>query len=143
MGPSMGKATPSQITSPIEPGDVNPKDLVGGNKPSLHLIPPAASIQEAMVLRSGANKYGPYNWREHSIQATIYISATMRHLAAWQDGEDLDPESGFSHLAHARATLGILLDALSSGKVLDDRPTPGAAPRLIKEHTRNPEEGDE
>ena len=29
----------------------------------------------------------------------------MRHMAAWQAGEDLDPESGRNHLGHAMCNL--------------------------------------
>lgn len=115
----------------------NPKDLVGVHKPALCLIPQSASIQEAIVLGLGARKYGSaFNWRKHRVQASIYVSAAMRHLAQWFDGEDNDSESGVSHLAHARACLGILLDAIATGHVIDDRPPNGAASALIKKHTR-------
>lgn len=112
---------------------MNPKDKCGMKKAPLHLIPAAADIAEAQVLRFGAGRYGEFNWREEQIQASVYISAAKRHLAAWFDGEDLDPESKVSHLAHARACMSILLDAISLDGVIDDRPTEGAAARLIKE----------
>ncbi len=118
----------------------NPKDRVGCRKPPLHLIPPAAEIAEAVVMGLGAAKYGPYNWRTETIRATIYIAAARRHLAQWLDGEDDDAESGVSHLAHARATLGILLDAITNEKVIDDRPPPGAASALIAYHTKSGED---
>ena len=70
----------------------------------------------------GARKYGPFNWRTSPVRATVYIAAAKRRLAQWLDGQNDDPESGVSHLAHARACLGILLDAQSLGKVVDDRP---------------------
>ena len=113
----------------------NPKDRVGASKPPLHLIPPAAEIAEAVVMGLGASKYGPYNWRSANVKATVYISAARRHLAQWLDGEDDDPESGVSHLAHARACLGILLDALATEHLVDDRPAPGVASELIAHHT--------
>jgi hypothetical protein len=109
----------------------NPKDRVGAGKPPLHLIPPAAEILEAVVMGLGAKKYGPYNWRMTKVRATVYIAAAKRHLAQWLDGQDDDPESGVSHLAHARACLGILLDALATGHLIDDRPNPGTATKLI------------
>lgn len=114
---------------------MNPKDIQGQKKAPLHLIPPAAEIAEAMVLKSGAAKYGAFNWRLENIQATVYVSAAKRHLAQWLDGEDNDKESGQSHLAHARACLGIMLDAISLDAMTDDRPTKGAATRLIEECT--------
>ena len=106
----------------------NPKDRIGAMKPPLHLIPPAAEILESLAMAHGARKYGPFNWRWSKIKASIYIAAAKRHLAQWFDGQDDDPESGVSHLAHARACLGILLDAISLDQMIDDRPATGAAP---------------
>ena len=122
-----------------EASDENPKDRASAPKPPLHLIPPAAEILEAIVMGLGARKYGPFNWRTSPIRATVYIAAAKRHLAQWLDGQNDDPESGVSHLAHARACLGILLDAQSLGKVVDDRPPPGAAHQLILNNTKSHE----
>lgn len=113
----------------------NPKDIAGSRKPPLHLVPPVANIHECMVLAYGAKKYGTFNWRDERIQLTRYVAAAMRHLSAWTDGEDDDPDSKLPHLAHARATLGIMLDAISLGKSLDDRPRAGAAAKTIKHYT--------
>jgi hypothetical protein len=117
------------------PPDANPKTPFGLLKPSLSLIPPAAAIQEAVVFGLGAKKYGPFNWRESSVSARVYLDAMQRHVLAWQDGEDTDPESLASHLAHARACLGILLDAMATGNLIDDRPKPGAAAAMIRQFT--------
>ena len=46
----------------------------------------------------------------------------MRHLMLWYEGEDLDIESGQSHLGHARAWLAIIIDGLTTGGLNDDRP---------------------
>lgn len=123
-----------RLHTPDETGE-NPKDRVGRTKPPLHLIPPAAEILEAVVMGLGANKYGAYNWRSSAVCATVYIAAARRHLAQWLDGQNDDPESGVSHLAHARACLGILLDAMATGNVVDDRPPAGAASELIARQT--------
>jgi hypothetical protein len=45
----------------------------------------------------------------------------MRHLNAWRDGEDVDPESGRSHIAHIAASCNILLDAEHCGTLQDER----------------------
>lgn len=114
----------------------NPKDLVGARKPPLCLVPQSANILEAVVLGLGTRKYGcAFNWRERHVQASTYVSAAMRHLAQWFDGQDDDAESGVSHLAHARACLGILLDALTTGRLVDDRPAPGVSAQLIERLT--------
>lgn len=104
--------------------DNNPKTAYGVKKTPLHLIPPSALIAEAEVFGLGARKYGPYNWRENSVSSSVYQAAALRHLLAWWNGESIDPESGQSHLAHARACLGILIDAESHGSLNDDRPRP-------------------
>lgn len=114
----------------------NPKDLVGVKKPQLHLVPPALTIHVATAMENGAQKYGPYNWRSKKVRGTVYIAAAMRHLAQYLDGEEVAPDSGVHHLAHAAACLGIILDARETGALLDDRPTPGAASRLISKLTK-------
>ncbi|MFV0443258.1 MAG: dATP/dGTP diphosphohydrolase domain-containing protein [Planctomycetaceae bacterium] len=124
-----------RIFNPDGPAE-NPKDRVGAGKPPLHLIPPAAEILEAVVMGLGARKYGEFNWRTSKVRATVYIAAAKRHLAQWLDGQDDDPESGVSHLAHARACLGVLLDAIATGNVIDDRPNAGPAAELIQKHTK-------
>ena len=115
----------------------NPKDRIGSTKPPLGLIPASAEIAESVVMGLGARKYGAFNWRRTDIRVTIYIDAARRHLAQWIDGEDNDPESGVSHLAHARASLGILIDAIATANCIDDRPPRGAAAELIKGLTRD------
>lgn len=100
----------------------NPKRAAGSTKPQISVVPPIAIIAEARVFELGAVKYGAFNWTDKPIDAKTYYSAAMRHLMTWYTGENDDPESGQSHLAHARACLGILLDAIGTGTLIDDRP---------------------
>ena len=99
----------------------DPKGAAGAIKVPLGLIPPHAMEQTAWVHKLGADKYGPWNWRETSVCASTYVNAILRHLNAWRDGEDLDPESGISHLAHIACSANILMDAEYCGKLQDDR----------------------
>jgi hypothetical protein len=92
-------------------------------------------IEEAVVMGLGAAKYGPYNWRDQTVAARVYLGAALRHIMQELDGEDLDPESGASHAAHARACLGIYLDAKAQGTLVDDRPVKGKAAELMKKFT--------
>lgn len=121
--------------------DVNPKSAFGMRKPSLSLIPGPALVEEAVVFGLGAEKYGPFNWRETEVSARVYVDAAMRHLLSWWDGEGVDPESGCSHLAHARACLGILLDANANWMMTDDRPKAGCTAARIKKYTKEPTDG--
>ena len=106
--------------------DTNPKDLVGQTKVQLWLTPPVAKAILADALTDGANKYGPYNWREKGVRATVYLSAAQRHIDAFLDGEDVATDSNVHHLGHAMACFAILLDAISLGNVVDDRPAKGS-----------------
>jgi hypothetical protein len=112
---------------------VNPKDKIGATKAALHLVPPTAIAMVAQVLAVGAEKYGPYNWREFPINRTLYCAAALRHIYADMDGETIDPDprSGLMHLAHAAAGLLILLDAIACDAMIDDRPPPGAAAAIM------------
>lgn len=104
------------------PASADPKGQAGAAKPPLGLIPPEAMRQAAIVHGLGAKKYGAWNWRETKVLASTYINAALRHIAEYQDRLDVEPESGQSPLAHAIASLNILLDAKKAGTLIDDRP---------------------
>ncbi len=114
---------------------INPKDIIGSRKPPLALVPSGLLIPLSKVFELGAKKYGVANWRQIRVRRTVYINAALRHLLSALDGEDLDPESGQAHEAHAAACCAIILDAQAVGTLVDDRPTHGAAARLIREMT--------
>jgi hypothetical protein len=99
----------------------DPKGAAGALKTPLGFIPPYAMDQTAWAHKLGAEKYGPFNWRDTGVCASTYVNAIMRHLNAWRDGEDLDPESGISHLAHIACSCNILLDADYCDTLQDDR----------------------
>lgn len=101
--------------------DSNPKSALGIKKPPLHLVSPISILHECMAMSEGAMKYGPYNYREDAVAATVYIAAALRHLQAYAMGEDYAPDSKFHHLAHAKACCGIILDAEANGSLIDDR----------------------
>lgn len=66
----------------------------------LSLIDPTALHALGSVAGYGATKYGDNNWTggypwSHS------VDALYRHLLSWQQGNNLDYESGLPHLAHA------------------------------------------
>lgn len=116
--------------APVSTG--NPKDLLGMKKPNVSLVPPASSLYQAQAMMDGAAKYGPYNWRGNPVKAMVYISAALRHIFAYLDGENIDPVSGVPHIGHGLACLGIIADATETGNLLDDRPSTGPAGDMVR-----------
>lgn len=116
--------------------DNNPKTRFGIKKVPTHSrIPWTAIILEGIVMALGGAKYGPFNWRKNQVAASVYVDAAERHMSLWNAGEDNDDESLVSHLAHVRACCGILIDAIETGNLVDDRPKNEATIRMIKEFT--------
>lgn len=109
----------------------NPKDRLGVKKAGLRFVPQALRILAVPAMQLGAEKYGPMNWRTKRVKMSVYLEAAQRHLAAFEDGQDLDDESGASHLSHAAACLGIIADAQQLGQLEDDRMTPGPAAAML------------
>jgi hypothetical protein len=113
--------------------DTNPKSQYGIKKVPTHSrIPWTAIILEGIVMALGGLKYGPFNWRKNQVAASVYVDAAERHLSLWNAGENDDDESKVSHLAHVRACCGILIDAIETGNLVDDRPKNQATIDLIK-----------
>lgn len=106
-------------------GTTNPKDLLGNNKVSISKFPVIGTIQGAMAMMDGAEKYGPYNWRDKEVIASIYVDAAQRHLMSWFEGQETASDSNVHHLGHAIACCAILLDAQVHNKLVDDRPISG------------------
>lgn len=124
--------------------DNNPKTLLGITKVPLHLVPPSAKVALASAFADGAKKYGPYNWREKMVSASIYYAAAQRHMDSWWDGEELSKDALVHHLDHAMACLAIIKDAMSIGMLNDDRPPQGASTALQERYVEdNKKEKDE
>lgn len=100
----------------------NPKDSVGIKKVPTHVFPPRIMAEVGLALLEGARKYGSYNWRAAGVRASVYYDAVDRHLGAWWEGQDLDPDSGLSHVTKAIAGLTVLRDSMMQGNWTDDRP---------------------
>lgn len=90
------------------------------NKDPLSLIPRDALIAVSRVLAYGARKYDPQNWRK-GMNWSRLIDATLRHLTAWNEGVEVDSESGLSHLAHAMCNIAFLITYQARGLGKDDR----------------------
>lgn len=104
--------------------DTNPKDAIGTKKVPLSGIPAPVLLECGLVKLHGDLKYGRYNWRDAGVRHSVYYDALMRHVMAWWEGEDVDPDSGVHHLAHAITGLSVLRDSQIIGNDVDDRPAP-------------------
>ena len=125
----------------------NPKHIRAqkDGKSQLEYLPVSMWPMDAAVHKTGGVKYGLRNWRLDSILASTYVGAMLRHLSAWIEGEDIDPESGYPHLTHLRACCAVVLDGNAYGKLVDDRllceskdPADGA---VTSAHVRKPSSG--
>lgn len=100
----------------------NPKDSIGIKKTPMSTVPTGVMMEVGLAMLEGALKYGRHNYRAIGVRASVYYDATLRHLGAWWEGEDLDPDSGLSHITKAIASLVVLRDAMIQDKMTDDRP---------------------
>lgn len=105
-------------------------------KVRVELIPPEFVMGVAKVLTYGARTreqggkgYGAGNWATgDGFEWSRLYGALMRHLLAWANGQDLDPESGESHLFHAGCMLAFLVGHVERNKGTDDRKAIGIQP---------------
>jgi hypothetical protein len=99
----------------------NPKDIVGVRKAPMSTVSGAVLAELGVAMLEGASKYGRHNYRAVGVRASVYYDATMRHMIGWWEGQDIDPNSGMSHVIKAIASLVVLRDAMIQGKLTDDR----------------------
>ncbi len=90
-------------------------------KAPLACLPPEGMRAVARVQAYGHKKYGDFNNYRKGMEASRQASCIIRHVMAFMDGEDLDPESGESHIAHAACRAMFLLQNLKDGVMIDDR----------------------
>ena len=76
-------------------------------KAPMELLPRAALEGAAKAMATGVPKYGAWDWAKGESWSE-YAAKAIRHIYAFLDGEDDDPESGLSHVAHGLADLMIL-----------------------------------
>jgi dATP/dGTP diphosphohydrolase, N-terminal len=98
------------VDSPMRNCEIE-KEGVGikhdASKPRMDLLPSGALIGAARVMTAGLAKYDPRNWECGLPWGKVYAAA-QRHMTAFWDGEDNDPESGLPHLHHAQCCLMFL-----------------------------------
>lgn len=118
------------IVKPYEPiGPVIPKAAqtkamrYNDGKPQLSYLLdfPFAVTAFARVCEKGAEKYARDNWKKgREVRETI--DSLLRHVSEFQNGHDIDVETGCLHVAHAMWNCAFLLETLHRhGETFDDR----------------------
>jgi hypothetical protein len=100
----------------------NPKDALGIKKAPMSTVSAPVLMEMGLAMLEGDRKYGRHNYRVIGVRSSVYYDAAMRHLMAWWEGEDIDPDSGMSHVTKALSCLSVLRDAMINEKFTDDRP---------------------
>lgn len=100
------------------------------NKEATHLDEGKTALQYVLVFKGldevakvgefGAKKYGQFNYKSGSSYMR-FLGSCSRHLAAFIRGEDVDSESGLSHLAHLIFDCLMLMDWIEHKVGTDDR----------------------
>lgn len=92
-----------------------------GRKPETYSLIPVGPLAElARVYGYGASKYSDNNWRK-GYPFSWSIDSLYRHIEAFRLGQNIDPESGLHHLAHANFHLMTLQEFQGAGSGQDDR----------------------
>lgn len=112
-------------TAPWGPGEVRITDpKTGGQKgqkpAQLSYLPFDSLAEVSKVYQYGASKYARDNWKK-GYKWSLNFDAMMRHMFAFWEGEDLDPESGCAHVGHACWHALTLLWFMKHHKEGDDR----------------------
>jgi hypothetical protein len=89
-------------------------------KPDMSLLSNTALVKVAEVMTFGKKKYSAHNWRGGFFWSRP-LAAAARHLYAYIGGEDKDPETGLSHIAHCMCCLMMVLEFEETHTGLDDR----------------------
>jgi hypothetical protein len=113
LAPTLTKEEEDELEHMVVHSMLNQKAGVGrkfdAGKLDYTLVPWDGLEEIVKVLEFGAKKYARENWRFVEFGETRYMAAAFRHLIAYQNNEDVDPETGLSHLAHAGCCLLFLL----------------------------------
>lgn len=118
-----------------------------GNKARMSSMPVASILRLTKAFSEGRRKHGgDLGWRTEGRKASECFDAIMRHAFAWWEGEDYDDDGEMldvllckHHIEAVASTALILLDAIETCSLYDDRPTtsqPGWLRRLNEELDR-------
>ncbi len=122
--PILGFDLPERFVS-YEDNPERQRQVTGGvkdnaSKPRVDLIPFNVLMRVGHVLRFGAKKYKPHNWRL-GLRWSDTIASALHHIFDFAEGEDFDPESGCCHIDNAITQLMFLSEYYHTKTGIDDR----------------------
>ena len=85
-------------------------------------MPVSLNIAVAEVLKEGAKKYAPNNWRKGMSWQAV-LGCALRHLMKWASPwhSDFDDETNLNHLWHVATNIAFLIEYEKSCPDKDDR----------------------
>lgn len=89
-------------------------------KPQWSLVDFQSLEPMVQVLTYGAKKYTRNNWKK-GLPTRETCESLLRHTYAFMQGEDIDLESGLSHLGHMQCNLLFLAQTLREHPEHDNR----------------------
>lgn len=110
----------------------------GSKDAQLGAVDPTALLELAKVAGYGAKKYATHNYLL-GYEYTLSINAASRHLLQFAAGEDLDPETGLCHAAHAAWNCLALVSFYLHGIGVDDRVSAFLAAAKNREENTEPD----
>ena len=90
-------------------------------KEPLSRLPWAGIDSMARVQAYGHRKYRDYDNYRKGMEVSRNLSCAIRHIRDFMGGQDLDSESGESHLGHAMCRLAFVLQNIHDEVEIDDR----------------------
>lgn len=91
----------------------------------MDLLPWDALVELAKHYGVGCTKYPARNWEEGLPWNSGIMASLLRHVAAWSQGEDIDPENGQRHDVAILWNAAALVAYRLRGVGIDDRPQKG------------------
>lgn len=88
-------------------------------KPNWGLVDFTSLVPMVRVLEFGAQKYAPNNWKK-GLPTVEVCESLLRHVFAYLEGEDNDPESGLPHVGHILCN-AMFLSHMSKRPEMDTR----------------------